>query len=143
MLDHQAAVFARLTGDATLTALLASHAAAPAVFEDGAAPPSLVLGELPVILVGAPTHAGDDDTFDGKLRSEQINLRLYHKPEGASLPLVEAAERVRALFKTWGATAITGGTVIQTEVAGPIPAPTDDPSTDGRIVQLSLLIKET
>jgi hypothetical protein len=93
--------------------------------------------------VGAPAHAGDDDTFSEAMRSEQIGLRLYHKPEGASLPLVQAAERVRTLFRNWGAVAITGGTVIQTEVAGPIPAPTDDPSLDGRIVQLSLLIKET
>lgn len=143
MLDHQAAVFARLTGDATLTALLAVYATAPAVFEDGSVPPELEHGDKPIIVVGAPAHAGDDDTFSEAMRSEQIGLRLYHKPEGASLPLVQAAERVRTLFKNWGAVAITGGTVIQTEVAGPIPAPTDDPSLDGRIVQLSLLIKET
>jgi hypothetical protein len=143
MLDHQAAVFARLTGDATLTALLAVYATAPAVFEDGSVPPELEHGDKPIIVVGAPSHAGDDDTFSGAMRSEQIGLRLYHKPEGASLPLVQAAERVRTLFKNWGAVAITGGTLIQTEVAGPIPAPTDDPSLDGRIVQLTLLIKET
>lgn len=143
MLDHQAAVFARLTGDATLAALIATHASAPAVFEDGAVPPEFVHGVLPIIVVGAPTHAGDADTLSERMRAEQIGLRLYHSPAGASLPLVAAAERVRTLFKNWGAVAITGGTVIQTEVAGPIPAPTDDPSLDGRIVQLSLLIKET
>lgn len=143
MLDHQAAVFARLTGDATLTALLATYASAPAVFEDGSVAPEFEHGVLPIVVVGAPTHAGDSDTFDAFMRTETIALRLYHQPEGASLPLVQAAERIRTLFKNWGSVAITGGTVIQTEVAGPIPAPTDDPSLDGRIVQLSLLIKET
>lgn len=143
MLDHQAAVFARLTGDATLTALLATYASAPAVFEDGSVAPEYEHGVLPMVVVGAPTHAGDSDTFDANMRAETIGLRLYHQPDGSSLPLVQAAERVRALFKNWGSVAIDGGTVIQTEVAGPVPAPTDDPSLDGRIVQLSLLIKET
>lgn len=143
MLDHQAAVFARLTGDATLTALLATYATAPAVFEDGAVPPEFAHGVKPIVVVGAPSHAGDTDTLDAFMRSEQIGLRLYHQPNGASLPLQQAAERIRALFKNWGSAAITGGTVIQTEVAGPLPAPTDDPSLDGRIVQLTLLIKET
>lgn len=142
MLDHQAAVFARLTGDAALTALLAEYSSAPAVFEDGAAPPDFEHGESPIIIVGAPTHLNDDDTFSEAMRAEQIALRLYHKPVGASLPIVEAAERVRTLFKNWGPVAITGGTVIQTEVVGPSPAPTDDPSIDGRVVILSLLIKE-
>jgi hypothetical protein len=143
MLDHQAAVFARLTGDATLLALIAAHATAPAVFEDGAVPPEFAHGVKPIIVVSSPSHAGDDDTMDGKLRSELIALRLYHQPNGASLPLQQAAERARTLFKDWGAVAITGGTVIQTEVSGPFPAPTDDPSLDGRIIQLTLLIKET
>lgn len=143
MLDHQAAVFARLTGDATLTALIALYASAPAVFEDGKVPPEFEHGDKPIIVVGAPAHAGDADTFSEAIRSEQIGLRLYHKPDWSSLPLAQAAERVRTLFKNWGAVAITGGTVIQTEVVGPSPAPTDDPSLDGRIVQLTLLIRET
>lgn len=142
MLDHQAAVFARLTGDATLQALLATHASAPAVFEDGATPPEFTHGVLPIVVVGAPTHVNDDDTLSEAMRSEQIALRLYHRPVGASLPIVQAAERIRTLFKNWGPVAVTGGTVIQTEVVGPSPAPTDDPSIDGRVVILSLLIKE-
>lgn len=143
MIDPQAVVFARLTGDATLTALLAEYASAPAVFEDGKVAPEYEHGEDPMAVVTPPTNVGNPDTYSANLRQENLMVRLYHKPEGSSLALHTAAERVRALFKNWGSAAITGGTVIQAEVSGPFPAPTDDPSLDGRIVSITLLIKES
>lgn len=143
MIDPQADVFARLIGDATLTALLLQYGGAPAVFEDGKVPAKLEHGTLPIAVVTPSTNAGNPDTLTSSMREEQINVRLYHKPDGTSTPLHQAAERVRALFKNWGAASVTGATLIHAEVSGPFPAPTDDPSLDGRIVSISLLIKET
>ena len=142
-MNPQAVVFARITGDATLTALLASYAAAPAVFDDGKVPAEFEHGSLPMAVLTPPSNNGNPDTFSEKMREEVLSVRLYHKPAGSSLPLHSAAARVRALFKNWGATAITGGTLIHAEVSGPFPAPTDDPSLDGRIINITLLIKET
>lgn len=145
MIDPQAVVFARLTADATLTALLLSYAAAPAVFEDGKAPAGAVdaLATLPLALVTPATNQANPKTFDAKWREERVDVRLYHKPAGSSLPLQQAAERVRVLFDDYGPASITSGSVVNATVSGPFPAPTDDPSLDGRIVQLTLLIKET
>lgn len=143
MIDPQAEVFARLTGDATLTALLSEYDGAPAVFEDGKVAPEYEHGALPMVVVTPPTNNGNPDTLNATMRDELVSVRLYHKPDGSSLPLHTAAERVRTLFKNWGGAAVTGGTLIHAEVAGPVPAPTDDPSLDGRIVSISMLIRET
>lgn len=143
MIDPQADVFARLIGDATLTALLAEFSSAPAVFEDGKAPSEFEHGENAMVVVTPATNNANPDTFSASMREEIVTVRLYHKPDGSSLPLQQAAERVRALFKNWGSVAGTGGTIIHAEVSGPFPAPTDDPSLDGRIVSITLLIKET
>lgn len=142
-MDVQAIVFARITGDATLTALLGVHSAAPAVFEDGKVSPEFEHGTKPLCVITPPSNNANPDTLDAALREELITVRLYHKPAGSSSPLHLAAERVRALFKNWGSAAVTGGTVIHAEVSGPFPAPTDDPSLDGRIVSITLLIKES
>lgn len=142
-MNLQAVVFARITGDATLVALLATHSAAPAVFEDGKVSPEFEHGTLPMAVITPPSNNGNPDTLDASLREELISIRLYHKPAGSSLPLFSAAERLRALFKNWGSAAVTGGTIIHAEVSGPFPAPTDDPSLDGRIVSITLLIKES
>lgn len=150
MIDPQKDVFARLAADATLVALLATYnsPAAPAIFEDGKAPASVVdaLSTKPLVLVTSPANNGNPDSLSASMREEIVSVRLYHKPDGpsgSSTPLQQAAERVRALFKNWGSVAGTGGTIIHAEVSGPFPAPTDDPSLDGRIVSITLLIKES
>lgn len=143
MIDPQAAVFSRLTGDATLTAALAVYGGAPAVFEDGMAPGDLVIAAAPVVIVTPPTHLANADAFDASFRTEQIFVRLYARPAGSSLTLQTAAERVRTLLQNWGPAAITGGTLINGTVSGPSPAPTDDPSLDGRLILVNLFIRET
>lgn len=142
-MNVQAVVFARIIADTALVALLATHAAAPAVFEDGKVSPEFEHGALPLAVITPASNNGNPDTLDAAMREEVITVRLYHKPEGSSAPLRNAAERLRALFKNWGSAAVTGGTVIHAEVSGPFPAPTDDPSLDGRIVSITLLIKES
>lgn len=141
-MDIQGIVFARLTADATLTALLQTHDVEPAIFEDGKVDPEIEYGTLPLAVVTPSSNNANPDTLDAAMREELVSVRLYHKPDGSSLPLHDAAERVRALFRNWGSAAVTGGTVIHAEVAGPFPAPTDDPSLDGRIINITLLVKE-
>jgi hypothetical protein len=142
MLDHQAAVFSRLYNDIALAGMLAEYGEAPAIFEDGQVPYEYEFTSRPIIVVEPPAHQEDRDTFDADMRIELLRLRLYHRPAGASLPIQQAAERVRELVRNWTGD-ITGGRIINTTVSGPQPAPTDDPSLDGRLLSITLLIKET
>lgn len=143
MIDPQAAVFARLTGDATLVGQLAVYGGAAAVFEEGRAPADLQIGALPVALVTPSAHQFNDDTLSAGGRIERIDVRLYARPAASTLALHTAAERVRTLLQNWGPASLTGGALVNCTVLGPQPAPTDDPSLDGRILIATLLIRET
>lgn len=142
MLDIQGAVYARLSSDATLTAQLATYNSAPAVLADPPAADLVISEDKPVVIVASPSQQESEDDFSTAHRVAVVNVRLYHKPIGSTLKLDTAAERVRALLKNWGG-AVTGGTVLDGEVSGPVPAPTDDPSIEGRLVTARLIIQET
>lgn len=143
MLDIQGAVWSRLSADATLLALLASYGVGKAVVSDPVPDDLLVTDTKPICIVSAPLSNEADDSFTEDLRRADLSVRLYHKPTGSSLPLEQAAERVRMLIKTWPAGAITGGTLLAATVSGPVVGPTDDPSLDGRVITARLIIQET
>lgn len=143
MLDISGAVFTRLSTDATLLALLKPYGAGKAIVADPPPPELLADDALPILIIGAPFDDEADDTYTENYRVVGLRVRLYHRPKGSSLPLDTAAERVRTLLRSWPAGAVTGGTLIDAAVSGPVAGPTDDPAVEGRIVTARLIFKET
>ena len=142
MLDIQGAVYSRLYADATLGGLIASYGGVAAVFSDPV-PDNIEIGASPVVVVATPFLNEADDTFSEDYRTPSLNVRLYHRPSGSTLALDTAAERVRTLLKSWPTGAITGGSLVDATVTGPVGAPTEDPSLEGRLLTVRLIIQET
>jgi hypothetical protein len=143
MLDIAGAVYGRLSGDSTLLALLAVYGSGRAIVSDP--PPADLLADnsLPVLIIGHPAADEANDTYTENYRQVTLSVRLYHRPAGSALPLDTAAERVRTLLRSWPSGAVTGGTLIDAAVSGPVAGPTDDPAVEGRIVTARLLFKES
>lgn len=143
MLDIVGAVYGRLNSDATLLAALAAYGAGKALVSDPPPADLVVDKALPVLIVGNPSSDEAADTYTEDYRTVTLSVRLYHRPAGSSLPLDTAAERVRTLLRSWPQGAVTGGTLIDAAVSGPVAGPTDDPAVEGRIVTARLIFKET
>lgn len=143
MLDILGAVFTRLSSDATLLAALKAYGAGRAIVADPPPADLLADDDLPILIIGSPFDDEADDTYTENYRAVGLRVRLYHRPAGSSLPLDTAAERVRTLLRSWPAGAVTGGTLIDAAVSGPVAGPTDDPAVEGRIVTARMIFKET
>ena len=143
MLDIIGALYTRLSSDATLLAALKPYGAGRAIVSDP--PPSDLLADSddPILIVGAPFADEADDTYTEDYRAVAVNIRLYHRPAGSSLSLDTAAERVRTLLRSWPAGAVTGGSLINAAVSGPVAGPSSDPSVEGRIVTARMIFRET
>lgn len=143
MLDIAGAVYTRLSSDATLMAALKPYGAGKALVSDPPPADLVTDSAMPVCIIAAPFEDEADDTYTEDYRAVAVNIRLYHRPDGSTLKLDTAAERVRARLRSWPAGAVTGGTLINAAVSGPVAGPTDDPAVEGRIVTARLLFKET
>lgn len=142
MIDIQKDVFARLSADTSLASIVGAYGGGVAIFTDYI-PSDFVADADPVIIVAAPFDSADFDTFDQYGRTIQLNVRLYHKPSGNSLSLMQAAERARTVLKTWPAGSITAASLVDATVTGPVSAPTDDPALSGLLLSVRLIIQET
>lgn len=140
-LDIAGGIFARLSADATLCAMLATFEGAPAIVTDPV-PATLECGEAPFVVVADPYINNSADDFTNRARAASLNVRLYCKPDGSTLGLLAAAERVRSLLHNWSAPVFSTGSLLSAFVNGPTPAPTDDPTIEGRVLSVQLLIKE-
>jgi hypothetical protein len=143
MLDITGALYSRLSGDSTLLALLATYGAGKAIVADPPPADLIVDGTKPVLIIAGAGADEAEDTYTENYRRVAVNVRLYHRPAGSSLPLDTAAERVRTLLRSWPSGAVTGGTLIDAAVSGPVAGPTDDPAVEGRIVTARLIFLET
>jgi len=143
MLDITGALYTRLSADSTLTSALAVYGSGRAIVADPPPADLIVDGSAPVVIIGGASSDEADDTYTENYRQVTVAVRLYHRPSGSSLPLDTAAERVRTLLRSWPSGAVTGGTLIDAAVSGPVAGPTDDPAVEGRIVTARLLFRET
>lgn len=119
------AIYSTMSGDTTLTGMLASGAASIFMY-------------APVI--GTPTrpfvvcaNSVVDQAFDTKqsIGREETRIIGCYDVSTVSYDIVEAiAERVRFLFHHNTTMSVTGYTVILAEASGPIIAPADDQMTD-------------
>ena len=142
MIDIQKDVFARLAADTSLASIVGTYGDAVAIFTDYV-PSDFVIGADPALVVDAPFDNADFDTFNQYGRTIQLNVRCYHKPDGNSLSLMQAAERARTVLKLWPAGSITAADLVDATVTGPVSAPTDDPALSGLLLSVRLIIQET
>lgn len=144
-MNSTATIFARLTGDATLTALLATYGSAPAIFSDRAPDAfDFKQGVKPCLVISPPTYDRPAETFTETGRTIQQDIRGYAFDTGSSAALDGIMRRVRTLFHNQpGSLTVTGGKAITSRVTGPVGSPTSVPSVIGRRVTLNLELQAT
>jgi hypothetical protein len=144
LIDAQAILYQRLSGDITVTSLMGGYGAGAAIFSVPV-PHNFVVGVEPSTLIDYPLGSEDDDSYTEFYRVVDIRVRLYGKPDpsvGGTAALNRAAEAVRDSIKNWPRSAVAGGVMISATVSGPVDAPTTDPTNAGRLLNVRLKLKE-
>jgi hypothetical protein len=140
-IDATAGVRTRLAGNAPLCASLALYGGAPAILTEPVAD-DYEVAVAPSIIVGEPILNDADDTFTDGGRDVQLRVRIYSKHGGSSIAINAVAEAARALLHNWFTPTFPGGNLLASLVSGPVAGPTSDPSIEGRLLTVSLKIKE-
>lgn len=143
-LDIVTAVRDRFLADGQLSAMLAEYENAPAILTGGVLPEDLseMLNDQPVMLVDEPFYDEDASTFNTVLRDVKLRVRFFTKSNGSNVNMLNATERAKAVFRNISQPAFSTGKLEASFVSGPQNAPTEDPSIEGRLLTLSLMIKE-
>ena len=131
------AIHARLTGDVTLTALLATYKGVPAVFTTDPAPED---ASLPFLVSAGQVSDVAFDTKTTRGRDVRRDVRCYAAASGSAVTIEAIAERVRTLLHRHQL-AVSGMVTWIAEVSGPIVA--DEPDVYGRILTARVLLVET
>jgi len=126
------AIYDRLAGDATLTALLATYKGLPAIFTTDPAPGDT---GLPYIVTAGEVTQVPSDTKTTRGRSLMRDVRCYAKADGSAVVIETIAERVYVLLHRQ-ALSIDGYQWVISNCVGPIVA--DEKDFYGRIISLSL-----
>jgi hypothetical protein len=143
MLDIKAAVVGRLSGDMALAAMLLPYNGAPAIVADPAPADLEIIDKRPVVIMAKPVNDENDDTFSEAYRVVRFNVRVYSRPDEQTLEIDQAAEKARSILTSWPAGDVSGGRFVSATVSGPVDAPTDDPSIEGRLLQVRAIFKES
>lgn len=131
-----AALHAVLTGDATLTALLAEYEGEPAVFTKDPVPKD---APWPFVVISGSETDDDAGAKNEGHRSIARRIRVYDDSDDGSVITIDAiGERIRALLHRTPFT-LTGGTVYMVDVQGPLDAPSG-PDTLGRALIVRILV---
>jgi hypothetical protein len=128
-----AAIHARLSGDATLAAMLASYKGAPAVFTTDPAPGDAL---LPYIVTAGQVSDAAFDTKTVSGRQLWRDVRCYASADGSAAEVEAIAERVRVLLHRQVLT-IPDFVVFVAECSGPIAA--DEEQAYGRVVTVRMM----
>lgn len=136
-MDLTEAIHDRLTGDATLAALLATYQGEVAVFTTDPAPED---APLPFIVSAGQVADSPFDTKTTRGRDIRRDVRCYAAASGSAVTIEMIAERVRTLLHRHQLS-VSGMETWIAEVSGPIAA--DEPDAYGRILTVRLLLVET
>lgn len=129
-------IHARLTGDATLAALLSTYHDEPAVFTVEPAPGA---ADLPYIVTAGEVAQTPWDTKNSRGRELWRDVRCYAARNGSAVTVEAMAERVRALLHRNPLTVVGFG-VLLADCTGPIAA--DEADAYGRVVTLRMVMIE-
>lgn len=127
------AIFSRLSGDATLTAMLGKTATVPSIFTKRPIPTA---AGYPLILATTIVADVDQDFVASPMRQISRDIAVYGMLATHFDKVVDAAERVRVLFHRQPLT-FAGWRAVDVIAAGPIDAPAE-PQEIGRIVTLTM-----
>lgn len=141
-MNSTATIFARL---AAVSASLATHNGAPAIFSERA--PDDFLDTPPVrpfVIIAVPTRDEPLETFTENGRLILQDVRGYQRDTGSGADLDALMRAVRDLFHNRpGELTVTGGKCDICRVNGPVQSPTSDPSLIGRRVSIRLDLVNT
>lgn len=130
------AIYDRLAGDATLTAMLAAYQGQPAIFTTDPAPGDAT---LPYIVTAGEVAQEPWDTKTTRGRVITRDVRCYTVAGGSAATVEAIAERVRALLHRMEVT-ISDHEWIMAECSGPIAA--DEQDAYGRVVTVRMTVQE-
>lgn len=131
------ALYSRLVGDATLTALLSVYNGQPAIFTTDPAPDN---AELPYIVTAGNISDAPFDTKTVLGRDIRRDVRCYAAADGSAGTVEAMAERARELLHRQPLD-VEGFGVFLAECTGPIAA--DEPDAYGRIVTVRFIMMES
>lgn len=130
------AIFTRLSADATLAGLIGATNSVPSVF---AKRPIPTTPGYPYVLAATVVSDVDRDMVSSALREISRDIGVYGMLATQFDKVVDAAERVRALFHRQPL-AFAGHRAVDVIASGPIDAPAD-PQEVGRIVTLTIRLQ--
>lgn len=126
------AIYNRLAGDGTLTALLATYSGGPAIFSGDPIPQD---AQPPFVVLGGPLGDTPDDQRTTSIRTVLYQVACYVERNEAGgqsvLPIAQIAERIRTLLHR-SQLSVTGFTPLYEGVSGPIV--NDDDEHLGRVL---------
>lgn len=134
------AVRDKLQGEATVAALVGEFANRAAVFEKGAAPVGYdVENDGACVIIGGAVGTQNEDTTDAYRSRENYRIRCY-APEGREKAQKLAEAVKKALHDKL--LAVAGLEISGMTATRPTGAPTSSPSVEGRLVNLTIHLKE-
>ncbi|WP_427023038.1 tail completion protein gp17 [Aureimonas ureilytica] len=131
------AIYARLAGDALLTASLGTWEGNPSIFTFRPVPDG---AEYPIALAAEVVSDVNADAVTARGRQIVRDIAIYGKAESQFDAVEAAAERVRALFHRQPLE-VDGFRVIVVTASGPMSGPAE-PDEIGRIVTLTIRMDE-
>ena len=131
------AIFDRLNGDATLTALLGTFNGNAAIFTTDPPPSKAV---LPYIVTAGDVSNTPVTSKNAPGQIPTRDIRCYANANGEAKTVEDIANRVRVLFERQ-IIAITGFDTIIASTSGPLTV--DEEDIYGRVVTVSLTIMES
>jgi hypothetical protein len=131
-----AAIYDRLSADATLTAMLATYNGEPAIFTTDPAPGN---AEMPLIVSAGEVAQPAWDTKTSRGRQPMRDIRCYAPVSGSAVAVEAIAERVRTLLHRYELV-ISGYHCVVADVTGPTQA--DEQDAYGRIVSVRFMVEE-
>lgn len=131
------AIRAKLSGDATLTAMLSTYEGDPAIFTVDPAPEG---ASLPYIVISPILDQAPFDTKTTRGRNARVDVRCYTGATGSSVDIEAISERVRTLLHRVELT-IDDHAWMWSLCFGPISA--DEADAYGRIITLQITAEET
>lgn len=140
-LDIKPAIREAIIGDMAISALLGQYGDSPSVHTTKPAPDG---AEYPMVIVSLAI-VGDADLVNKALPIAAPDIAVYGQNPRHKRVVDEIAFMIRGLFhrNRWAMDLGDYGLrMIETTVAGPLPAPTDDETTIGRVLIPTMRLEE-